>query len=165
MATDRPPSKTSIIFAGEIFAGQDADHPHIRDIAGNPHAVRVRAMPARHLGRVLELCTDEAGLLELVLQRSETDADGKLIGWVPVDAAFVDNLDDSSHDLLVHAASRQNFQRAATWGERAIAAKTFQAPLLLKADEALSPVIQRMVRLLISSLPQSGSPAAPTTSS
>lgn len=147
------PSKTSIIFAGEVF-------PLVRDLSGQVLQVRVRALPVRHLGKVLEACADEARLLELTCQRETPDLE-----WQPVDAAFVDNLADESHVVLVEAAKRLNFSRAASWGHRQIEAKEFQVPLLLKADQALSPVVEKMAHLLISSLRSSSSPDAPVTKS
>lgn len=164
MNSDTPPSKTSIIFGGEVFDGRDSAHPRVIDRDGIAHDVRVRAMPARHLGRVLEVCTDEALLLEVVCSVAYRP-EGLPSDWVPVDANFVDNLSDESHVLLVEAAKRQNFSRAASWGERQIAAKQWQAPLLLKADEALKPVVEKMAALLLSSLRSSGSLAAPATKS
>jgi hypothetical protein len=166
MTTATPASKTSMIFAGEIFDGSDEKHPKIRDLEGNLHTVRVRAMPGRHIGKVLAVCTDEAALIELVSTVAiKDDKTGEVIDWVPVDATFVDNVDDASHLLLVEAAQRQNFSRASTWGRRQIEAKKFQAPLLLQADEMLSPVVEKMAHLLISSLRSSESQAKPSTKS
>lgn len=165
MTTATLPSKTAVIFAGEVFDGRDPQHPLVRDLDGNTHTVRVRAMPARHLGRVLELCTSEAGLLELVCLVAVKDAAGEIVDWVAVDAAFVDNLADESHVALVEAGKRLNFSRAASWGHRQIEAKQFQAPLLLKADEMLSPVVEKMAHLLISSLRSSESSGKTTTKS
>jgi hypothetical protein len=89
----------------------------------------------------------------------------EIAGWARVPSGWSDNLDDASHAALVEAAQRLNFSRAANWGERQIAAKQFQAPLLLKADKALAPALEEMVRLVISSLPPAASPAAPATKS
>jgi len=66
MTTSTPAKKTAVIFAGEIFDGFSPSHPRILDHEGNEFIVRARAMPARHLGRVLALCADEPGLIELV---------------------------------------------------------------------------------------------------
>ncbi len=165
MTTTTPAAKTAMIFAGETFDGSDAQHPKASDVEGNLHEVRVRALPARHLGEVLKACTDEAAMLELVCVLAVRDDKGELIDWLKVDASFVDNLDDASHVMLLEAAQRLNFSRAASWGERQIAAKQFQAPLLLKADEMLSPIVERMAGLLISSLKLSASPGAPSTKS
>ncbi len=165
MTTATPAKKTAMIFAGEIFDGRAVDHPRVIDLDGVAHDVRVRAMPARHLGQVLGACTDESALLELVCTVAlETDKGG-VLDWLPVDAGFVDNLTDESHALLLEAAKRLNFSRAASWGQRQIEAKQFQAPLLLKADEMLSPVVEKMAHLLISSLRQSESAAKPSTKS
>lgn len=144
------PSKLSIVFAGE-------EHPaKIRTAAGlTTVLVRVRAMPARHLGTVLKLCTDEAALIDFVCEYQEIDEATQAIRWTPAPAGWADNLDDESHLVLLEAAKRQNFSRAMSWGERQIAAKEFQAPLLLKADEVLMPVIAKMVASATSSSPAS----------
>lgn len=165
MTTATPAKKIAVIFSGEVFDGSDATHPRVRDLEGNAFDVRVRAMPARHLGRVLALCADEAGLIELVSLVSVKDESGAHLEWAAVSAEWVDNLDPDSHVLLQEAAKRLNFSRAALWGQRQIEAKQFQAPLLLKADEMLSPVVEKMAHLLISSLQSSGALAAPTTKS
>jgi hypothetical protein len=166
MTTSTPATKTAMIFAGEIFDGRDTDHGKVLDLNDASHDVRVRAMPARHLGRVLEACTDEAKLLELTCTVAlKDDKTGEVIDWVPVDATFIDNLQESCHVRLVEAAKRLNFSRAANWGHRQIEAKQFQAPLLLKADEMLSPVVEKMAHLLISSLRSSESPAGRSTKS
>lgn len=165
MTTATPAKKTAMIFAGEMFDGHDTAHPKIRDLDGTEHDVRVRAMPARHLGRVLHACTDEAALLEIVCLVAIRDDKGELVDWLAADAAFIDNLDDAAHVALVEAAKRLNFSRAANWGHRQIEAKQFQAPLLLKADEMLSPIVERMAGLLISSLRSAESPARPATRS
>lgn len=158
MSSSTLPSKIAIIFAGEDRTGSTLD--------GQPLQVRVRAMPARQLGRVLGLCTDEAALLEFVCLVPAADGEEQPIaGWKHVPEGWADNLSDGSHATLLEAAHRLNFSRAANWGKRQIAAKQFQAPILLEADEALAPVVEKMMRLLISSLPQSASPAAPTTKS
>lgn len=154
-----------MIFAGEVFDGSHPSRPLARHVDGNTHEVRVRALPARHLGDVLKACTDEAALLELVCLVAVRDDKGELVDWLKADAAFVDALDDTSHVMLLEAAQRLNFSRAASWGERQIAAKQFQAPLLLKADEMLSPVVERMVALLSSSLRSSASLGGPATKS
>ncbi len=153
-----PPSKLSVIFAGEEIPA--------RTLNGAPLLVRVRAMPARHLGRVLELCLDEGALLDFVcMVPIATEEPSEITGWSRVPAGWADNLDDTSHVALLEAAKKLNFSRAASWGTRQIAAKQFQAPILLEADEALAPQFQKMVRLLMSSLPPSASPAAPSTKS
>ena len=169
--TTTPPPRLSVIFSGEVFDGHDAAHPRIRDLGGNEQIVRVRAMPARHLGRILQLCLDEAAFLEFVCYiprpaPATNEEPNGIHGWMPVPVGWPDNLDDASHQLLVEAAQRQNFTRAASWGERQIAAKNFQAPLLLRADETMAPVVAKMVGLIVSSLKSSGSlPELSTTSS
>lgn len=163
------PNKISMIFAGENHTAKYVD--------GTETQVRVRAMPARHLGRVLQLAIDEPGLLEFVClvpaaADAQPDTGGVTVfaneqaGWAPVGMSWADNLDDDSHAKLLEAAKRLNFTRAAAWGERQIEAKQFQAPLILKADKALAPMVQEMAALLVSALPQSVLPGAfPTKSS
>jgi hypothetical protein len=176
MTTATPPKKTVVIFAGEIFDGRDKEHPKVRDLDGNEIIVRVRAMPARHLGRVLALCQHEALLLEFLCYVRRADqadavavddkeAPPEIAGWATVPLGWADNLDDASHELLLEAGKRLNFSRAASWGQRQIEAKQFQQPLLLKTDEMLAPVVEKMVHLLVSSLQRSGLPVAPTTTS
>lgn len=165
MTTATPAKKIAVIFAGEVFDGSDSTHPRIRDLEKNEFDVRVRAMPARHLGRVLALCADEPALIEFVCLVSVKGEGGGHVEWAEVSREWVDNLQDDSHVALLEAAKRLNFSRAALWGQRQIEAKQFQAPLLLKADEMLSPVVEKMAHLLISSLQSSGALAAPTTKS
>ena len=154
------PTKTAIIFAGETITVTLRDQRSV--------TVRVRAMPARQLGRVLQLCTDEAALLELVCLIPAVEGDTPLpgmAGWQPVPENWADNLTDEAHLALLEAAKRLNFTRAAAWGERQIEAKQFQAPLLLKADEALSPIVEKLAKLLVSASSPSASPGAPSTKS
>ncbi|QYM80292.1 hypothetical protein K0B96_06665 [Horticoccus luteus] len=164
--TDTPPARTAMVFAGEIFDGATSDHPLIRNTAGETFAVRVRAMPARHLGRILQLCIDEAATVEFVTQIAVVDpSTGVLAEWSAASADWVDTLDDASHVLLYEAAKRLNFIRAAAWAERQIAAKQFQGPLLMKANQALSPLMEQMVGLILSSLKSQGLLGAPSTKS
>ncbi len=148
------PSKLSIIFAGEDRCATF--------IAGGPAAtsVRVRAMPARHLARVLQLADLEAELLDLVCFLPREGG-----GFDPVESGWSDNLTDASHAELYEAAKRLNFSRAATWAERQIAAKKFTGELALKAEEAITPLLKQMIGLLGSLSKPSASPAAPSTRS
>ncbi|MBI5692586.1 MAG: hypothetical protein HZC55_21095 [Verrucomicrobia bacterium] len=156
MPTPTSVSKLAVIFAGEDLTARLHD--------GSSLPVRVRAMPARHLGRVLALCTDEAALLDFVCLVPAAEGEAQPVpGWSRVPEGWADNLTDASHAELLEAAHRLNFSRAANWGRRQIAAKQFQAPLLLEADEALAPVVEKMTRLLLSSLPLSVPPGAPAT--
>lgn len=167
------PTKLSVIFAGE-------DHV-ARFIDGGPAAttVRVRAMPARHLARVLQLADKEAELLDFVCfapvsqpgepgTNTGPSADGNGItsaAWQRVPEGWADNLTDESHAELYEAAKRLNFSRAATWAERQIAAKQFTGELALKAEEALMPMMQQIVGLLGSLSRPPSTPAAPSTKS
>lgn len=160
--TQTLPRKTLIAFKGEEITATFLD--------ASTTLIRVRAMPARHLGQVMAACTDEAKLLELCCMEptpaGEEDApDAPLRGWRAVAPGWADNLADASHVELLEAAQRLNFGRAAAWAERQIAAKQFQAPILMKADEALLPIVEKLTRLALSSLPAPASPAAPSTSS
>ena len=124
MTTTTTPSKLAVIFAGEELPAIMLD--------GSSVQVRVRAMPARHLGKVLATCTDEAALLDLVcsVPSPVDDKEERLFaGWQPVPANWADNLDDKDpgYAKLLETAKRLNFSRAAAWGERQIAAKQFQA--------------------------------------
>ncbi|MES2692791.1 MAG: hypothetical protein V4773_04905 [Verrucomicrobiota bacterium] len=165
MTTTTPATKTAMIFAGEVFDGTDTAHPPARDLNHVAHTVRVRAMPARHLGKVLNVCTDEAALLELVCLVSLCDEAGKHVDWLPVDSAFIDNLDEPSHVMLVAAAQRLNFSRAANWVERQIAAHQVQSTLIAKQTEIMAPMVQEIVRSLVSSLPPAALSEKPVTKS
>src|SRR5690606_6446197 len=133
------PTKAAIAFAGEeipakVYAEVDGTTVVIDTL------IRVRAMPARHLGRVLQLCLDEGALLEFVCLEpctSESPVDPALgtvfSGWQRVLPGWADNLTDESHAALLEAAQRLNFTRAASWGERQVKAKQFQTPLILMA--------------------------------
>lgn len=148
------PSKLSIIFAGDILPATLLD--------GTTVAVRVRAMPARHLARVLHLADKEAELLDFVCTESATPAGV----FEPVEPGWADNLTDASHVELYEAAKRLNFSRAAMWAERQIAAKQFTGELAFKAEEVLAPMMERIVALMNSaglSPRPSGSPAPAAT--
>jgi hypothetical protein len=132
------PTKLSIIFSGEDLTAT------LLDNTSTP--VRVRAMPARHLGRVLQLADKEAELLEFVCLIPSTSPEGEVIsGWRAVPPGWADNLGDGSHATLYEAAKRLNFSRAATWAERQIAAKQFSGELALKAEEVLMPLMEQIV--------------------
>lgn len=157
------PSKLAIIFAGEDVPAT------LRD--GARHLVRVRSMPARHLGRVLALLDKEAELLDFVcfLPRDKEEA-----GFDPVPANFVDNLTPESHVALYETAKKLNFSEAVAWAERQITAKRVTGELGAKMEEVISPVMERLLepmtdRLMsllasLSKLPTSG-PASPSTKS
>lgn len=163
------PTKLSVVFAGEVFDNSKPSHPWIVLHDGSLHTVRVRAMPSRHLGRVLALADREAELLEfcctvaVVIPKTETEAER--IDWQPMTPEFVDSLDDTSHKLLVETAGRLNFTRAVQQAERSIAAGSLTIPLMEKADALLKPLAEKLASSVISSLAQSGSPAAPLTKS
>lgn len=160
MISSTTPSKLAVVFSGTDFHA-------VEMLGGAITRVRVRSMPARHLSKVLEACTNEAALLELVClipvpegEHVETE----IAGWMPVPPGWVDNLTDTSHAALLDAARSLNFSRAAAWGERQIAAKQFQAPILLKTDKALMPMVRELASQILSQMPSS-SPAAPSTKS
>lgn len=150
-------SKLAVVFAGEDFTAKLLD--------GSAVATRVRAMPARHLGRVLRLADHEAELLEFVCQVHTQEGDETEPSWKAVSPEWVDCLHDDSHVELYEAAKRLNFSRAAKWAERQIAAKQFTADVTLKAEEVLQPLMQQIVALVASSLPPSASPAPATPKS
>ncbi|MBX3736746.1 MAG: hypothetical protein KF715_08660 [Candidatus Didemnitutus sp.] len=164
------PTKLQIVFAGEVFDGTDEQHPLPRDAAGNTlPPVRVRAMPTRHLGRVLRLADHEPELLDFVCSIFTKDEGEQAPSWKTVEEGWSDNLHDETHELLYKAAERQNFSRAAKWAERQIAAKKFVGEITLKGEEImqplLAPVFEQMQKLLRSLETPSASPATPSTKS
>lgn len=139
---------SSLLFAGEIFDGRDADHPLIKLIDGRTTVLRVRQLPARHLlvpsiGYLdLYRLSKEAEILQLCVQQQHGASDPK---WAEVDAAFVDNLDDVSHALLLDVAERLNFSRAVSQAERQIARGTQTLPLDTRmAATMMAPVRQAL---------------------
>lgn len=116
-----PIPPTVILLGHEIFDGHDEAHPSVTLQDGSHAPVRVRIMPQRHLIPLLDLFDlgREAELIERCAQRP--DAAG---AWQPVDAAFVDLLNDASHLLLAESAKRLNFTRAVSAAERQIATGT-----------------------------------------
>jgi hypothetical protein len=157
--------KLSTVFAGTIFDGSTQDRPLIKNVVGELFIARVRAMPVRHLGEVFKRCTDEASLIEFTTSVASVDSAGTITEWIPASADWVDALSDDSHVLLYDSAQELNFSRAASWGERQIAAKKAQAPVLAMADRELSPHVQQMIASLLSSLPRSASQASASTQS
>ncbi len=159
------PTAAAIAFAGEELPARlrvDRDgQTEIVDIV-----VRVRAMPARHLGRVLQLCTDEGALLDFICQEPVPSESGSPV-WQPVPSGWADNLDDDhpTYVDLLEAAQRLNFSRAAAWGKRQIAAKQYQVELLMATKELVAPMMQEMVASVLSSLRAPESSAAPATPS
>jgi hypothetical protein len=147
-----------------IFSGKTL---LVRLLDGALRQCRVRALPARRLGQVLNLCTNEAALIELCTQAVEDTAEIGAIqpSYADVPEGWADNLTDESHIELYQAAKELNFTRAADWGKRQIAAKQFQAPLLLEANTALEPYLREMIHLALSSLPPSALQAAASTKS
>ena len=167
-STPNLPTKTAIVFAGEEIRALIRTDKGDRSIV-----VRVRSMPVRHLGTVLALCTEEAALLDFVCQCQTLDENEHATGWEPVPAGWADNLHDESHEILLEAAKRLNFTRAAAWGNRQLAATEMQADHLRAAEKVLAPVMKRlvapmleaMIPLLVSSRAPSASPADPTKKS
>lgn len=153
------PSKLAVIFAGEEITAIMLD--------GSTQRVRVRAMPARHLSRVLDLCTDEAGLVEFVclVPADSPDAAAEVAGWARVPAGWADNLADTSHEELHAAAKRLNFSRAESWARRQLEAGKLRVALMTASDEMLKPAVDKMLSLLTSSLPQLSQLAEPAPKS
>lgn len=152
------PSKLTIIFAGEDFAVNLLDDTTVQ--------VRVRAMPVRHLGRLLQLADHEAELLEFVCVTPDgTGLPEDRKNWAPPPAGWADNLSDASHAQLYEAAKRLNFSRAASWAERQIAAKQFSGELALKAEQAIMPIMEKVIGLLGSLSKSPALPAVPSTPS
>lgn len=158
MTAPASPSKLAVIFAGEQITATLLD--------GRTLTVRVRAMPVRHLGRVLDLCTDEAALLDFVCLVPGEPAEGaEIAGWARVPDGWADNLSEASHDALITAAKKLNFSRAESWGRRQLEAGKMRVALMTATNEMLQPAVDKMLRLLSSSLPQFAPPAAPATKS
>lgn len=140
-----------------IFAGEDRS---IKFLDGTQATIRVRAMPVRHLGRVLQLADREAELLDFVcyLPREGGGYDAVPEGWA-------DNLSPESHLELYEAAKRLNFSNAVAWADRQITAKQMTGELAVKVDEMMAPLIRRAAASLDSSPKPSRSPAEATTRS
>ena len=163
--TTKQPSKVSIIFAGEEFFGQDESHPQIKLLDGSSVPVRVRAMPARHLGQVMGLATQQSELIDFVCYLPKDIEGGEIAGFDKVPQGWADNLTDESHALLWEAAKRLNFTRAAKWAEQQIAAKKFAMPIEMQSEEVMRPLLKMTAGLIASSLGVSGSSEKPTTRS
>lgn len=163
------PTKTAIAFAGEELPVRLRVEREVDGVIQTETVdtlVRVRAMPARHLGRVLQLCTDEGALLDFICQE-RVPSEGTTPIWQPVPPHWSDNLDDEhpTYVELLEAAKRLNFSRAAAWGKRQIAAKQYQAPILAAAKDLLTPIATEMVASVLSSLRAQESSEPPATTS
>jgi len=145
-------SKLSTIFASEELTATLLD--------GSSTAVRVRAVPVRHLGRVLQLADQEAELLDYVCQIPEAGSaePAASASWKQVEPGWTDALTDESHIQLYEAAKRLNFTRATIWAERQIAAKKMNNELMLKTQEILLPLMKQLASSL--GLSPATSPAA-----
>ncbi len=121
----------SILFGGEVFDGRDEAHPLAKLRDGSTAIVRVREMPARHHLELLELfhVGREAQLIERCCELGTKGA-ADAVTWSPIDAAFVDNLDDATHALLATAAESLNFNRAIATAQRQIARGQKLGPLM-----------------------------------
>lgn len=163
------PTKLSVVFAGEIFDGSSPERPFILDLDGKAFVVRVRAMPSRHLGRVLALAENEAELLEFVCQVAvplPVEAGAPvLIDWQPLTPEFVDSLAHPSHALLYESAGRLNFSRATAQAERKIVAGTIHVQLMERSENMVKPLAEKLAASVLSSLARSASPDAPSTKS
>ena len=146
MPTDTIPA-LSIIFSGEDVS--------VTFLDASTAFVRVRAMPVRHLARVLQLADKEAELLDYVCFLPDGAS------FNPVPSGWADNLTDDSHAKLYEAAKRLNFTRAATWATRQIAAKKFTGEMAMQAEEVLLP----LMRQLAGSIALFSAPSAPATPS
>lgn len=166
MSPTMPPT-LSTLFAGEEHVAALVD--------GSAVEVRVRALPQRHLVRVLAVAETPSDLIELCA--CTRTADGlpaaahpdiaAPAGWSHVPAGWADNLADESFAALHEAAQRLNFTRAATEGRLRIAAKKLVAPLEAEAiaqvrplvDSILLPLLRRL-ETLCASMPSAPSSAA-----
>ena len=150
----------SILFAGETFDGRDADHPQATLIDGTNVTVRVRLMPQRHLIPLLDYFDlgREADLIERCTQVG-TPHDGQPVTWESADAAFVDSLDDASHNRLREAAERLNFTRAVSAAERQIATGTGLLGLKQRMSETMFAPLKHELESWTSQLMQQVSSA------
>jgi hypothetical protein len=111
------PAPHKIVFSTALFEA--------RLIDGREAMVRVRAMPARHMRRIVELSNDEAGLVEFVCLIPPGAGDKvprDAAEWKSVPPGWAATLSDESFTGLVAAAQRLNFSRAETWAQRQVIA-------------------------------------------
>lgn len=132
----------SILFAGELFDGRDAEHPRVKFNDGTTAIVRVREMPARHHMELLELfhVGREADLIQRCAELGK-EGEAGAVTFEPFTAALVDSLDDASHLMLTEAAERRNFERAIATARRSIARGQTLGPLMETiAKQMLEPM-------------------------
>lgn len=153
-------NSTSILFAGETSVAT------LRD--GSPVTVRVRELPARHHLELLELfhVGREADLIQRCTERRGHGGEDPATppprppaepapSWLPVDAAFVDNLTDESHVALAELAQSLNFSRAIRTAQRQIARGQTLQPVLMAMTQAIMEPMRRELDSWTSSLTSS----------
>lgn len=120
-----------VLFGGLVFDGRDGEHPLVKLRDGTTAIVRVREMPARQHLELVELfhIGREADLIQRCAELGTLHEAGAMT-FAAVDAAFVDNLDDASHELLAGACEKLNFDRAITTAQRLIARGQRLGPLM-----------------------------------
>jgi hypothetical protein len=172
------PNPLSILFAGETFAAKLIDDSLVR--------VFVRALPQQFLGDFLAVAEQQHLVVELccylkaprgaAAKRRGAEAAPVIPpphGMKPVPPGWAQNLSDESFEELYAAACRLNFTRAASWGQRQIAAKKQVAPIQQAVMEQVAPLVEKMVTTLLQRFAPSSnstpsapsSPAAPASSS
>jgi hypothetical protein len=144
--SDKKLPPTTLLFAGETLDGRDTDHALVILKDNSTATVRVRAMAARHHLEMVDLFDlgREAELIEKCTARLVA-AEGDEPQWVPVDAAFIDNLDDASHVRLVALANALNFSRVISSAERAITSAAGLRELKTKiSEQQVAPMLAIM---------------------
>ena len=165
MPKPKPPAPLHVLFAGESL--------RVTLIDQSTCTIFVRALPARHLGLVIAHCDQPSDLVELCcyLTTDESCACPAFpqvappTGFFPVMRGWSDNLSPATVKQLYAIIQTLNFTAAAAWSEDQVTAKAWQGPLLLKADQVLMPIVERMVGLLSSALTARASSASPESKS
>lgn len=135
-----------------LFAGEQRT-VLLRD--GRSVTVRVRELPARHHLELLELfhVGREADLIQRCCEQL-VDPAAPLFVWAPVDAAFVDNLNDEGHEILCQLADRLNFQRAIRTAQRQVARGQEMRPLMESMQKTMLAPLRQELASWTSSLTQ-----------
>ena len=161
------PAPHQILFAGE--------RTHATLVDGSRVTVFVRELPARyhslvfrnaeHLAELVELCAYTPAVAGKEPPRPNFPDVLPPTGYWSVPTGWADNLKAASLHELYDLASTLNFTSAAATGKRQLAAKEWKGPLLLEAEAALLPLVERLSTSLISSLTALSTSAAPTATS
>jgi hypothetical protein len=146
-------SPHSTLFAGTVLDGHDMTRGLVVLRDGSCPVVRVRELPARHHLEILDLFQvgREADLIQRCVEIG-TPAEGGTFTWAPATDAWVDSLDDLSHQRLVALCEELNFQRAITTAERQIARGQTLSPLMQKMSQQMLEPMRRELASWTSSL-------------